>query len=214
MSKRRGRYIVWEGSDGVGKSTQMAVAAQESRRRGIPTRTVREPGGSDIGAPIRKILLDPNGPDLHPKAETALFLGDRAQLWHHTIEPALEGGYDVHTDRNWWSTLAYQGAGGELSTDFIVTAHELFMPEGYLHPNVGLVFHLTEEERQARKSRAATDEFGKPDRIEQKKQDFFKRVEHGYEYVRDRLGGTGVHAAGEPEEVTARWWSYVFPEAT
>ncbi len=214
MSKRRGRYIVWEGLDGIGKSTQMAVAVRESRRRETPTLAVREPGGSDIGAAVRKLILDPDSPDLHLKTEVALFLAERAQLWYRAIVPALEAGYDVYSDRNWWSTVAYQGAGGELSADFIIAAHKLFMPEDYLRPTLGLVFNMSEKDRWERLSGGDVSEFGSLDRIEQKEQAYFERAAQEYAYILSELGGTGINATGKPEEVTARWWSYVFPEAT
>lgn len=210
---KRGRYIAWEGPDGIGKGTQMKIALAESERRGIPTLSVHEPGSSEIGPAIRRILLDPDGPDLHPKTETALFLAERAQLWHGTIQPALEGGYDVHSDRTWWSTIAYQGMGGALSPDFIVATHELFLEKEYLRPDIGFVFHMSEEERKMRKSLASTAEFGSLDRMEQKGDPYFLQVERGYQYARDKLGAIGINASGTIEEVTARWWSYVFPEA-
>lgn len=210
---KRGRYIGWEGSDGIGKGTQMRIALAESERRGIPTLSVHEPGGSQIGPAIRRILLDPKSPDLHPKTETALFLADRAQLWFNIIQPALEDGYDVHSDRTWWSTVAYQGIGGELTPDFIVAAHKLFLPAAYLQPDLGFVFYMSEEERKARKALASTAEFGGLDRMEQKGDPYFLQVERGYQYTRDKLGGIGINASGKIEEVTARWWNHVFPEA-
>lgn len=211
---KRGRYIVWEGSDGIGKGTQMTIALQESERRGIPTLAVREPGGSEFGGDARRILLEPKDYDLNPRAETALFLADRVQMWYSIINPALDRGYDVHSDRNWWSTVAYQGTGGELSAEFVVAAHRHFLPEAYLKPDLGFVFQLSEQERKMRKKSASLAEFGTLDRIEQKGDRYFGNVEQGYEYVCRELGGIGVDAAGTPDEVSARWWDRVFPKAS
>lgn len=210
---KRGRYIVWEGSDGIGKGTQMTIALRESERRGIPTLAVREPGGSEFGDDARRILLEPKDYDLHPRAETALFLADRIQMWYNTINPALEEGYDVHSDRNWWSTVAYQGTGGKLSAEFVIAAHKHFLPETYLQPDLGFVFQLSEQERKLRKNSASLAEFGTLDRIEQKGDGYFGDVEQGYEYVCRALGGIEVDASGEPDVVAARWWSRVFPDA-
>lgn len=102
---------------------------------------------------------------------------------------------------------------GGLTPDFIVAAHKLFLPAAYLQPDLGFVFYMSEEERKARKALASTAEFGTLDRIEQKSDNYFLGVERGYKYVLDRLGATGIHAAGVPEEVTVRWWNRVFPEA-
>lgn len=208
----RGRYIVWEGSDGIGKSTQMRIALEESARRDIPTLAIREPGGSEFGDDVRRLLLEPKGYDLHPKAETALFMADRTQMWYNTILPALLDGLDVHSDRSWWSSIGYQGEGGKLSMDFIIKAHQLFMPKEYLVPDIGLVFYMSERDRKIRKSLASVAEFGTLDRMEQKGDAYFGGVERGYAYVRRELGGIGVDAAGSIEEVTARWWNRVFPE--
>ena len=208
---KRGRYIVWEGSDGIGKSTQMQIATDESKRRGIPTLTTREPGGSTIGPAVRQILLDPSSDDLHPIAESHLFLADRVQLWYKTIAIALAKGYDVHSDRNWWSTLVYQGAGGKVSQNDIIQQHKLSLPEEYLTPDIGLVFYMTEKERQARKALASLDEFKAKDRIEQNPDSYFKRVERGYRYLRKNFGVIEINASGSIDDVTARWWDFVFP---
>lgn len=209
---KRGTYHVWEGSDGVGKSTQMAIAVAESKRRGIPTLATREPGGSSIGPEVRRILLDPNSGEIHPTAEALLFLADRVQLWFGKLSVALSEGYNVHADRNWWSALAYQGAAGGVGADTIIRLHELSLPQEYLRPDLGFVFYLTEAERLARKALANPEEFGEADRMEQKQDGYFDRVEQHYKYIRDNLGARGIHAAGKPMEVASRWWPYVFPE--
>ncbi len=205
----RGRYIVWEGSDGIGKSTQMRIAVEESKQRGIPTLATYEPGGSSIGPDVRKILLDPKSGDIHLMAESHLFLADRVQLWHGTVAVALAEGFDVHSDRNWWSSLAYQGAGGKISMDTIIQQHQLSLPPEYLIPDLGFVFYMTEEERLAREALASTEEFGTRDRMEQKRDGFFGRVEEGYRYVRENLGAISVHAAGSIDVVSDRWRPYL-----
>ncbi len=210
--KQRGRYIVFEGSDGVGKGTQMKLAVEESRRRDIPTLATREPGDSSIGSAVRKILLDPHSGDIHPLAEGSLYLADRTQLWFGKLASALDAGMTVFSDRNYWSEVAYQGFGGQQDVNKILQKHRLVLPERYLSPDIGLVFYLSEEARTARKATAGNEEFGTLDRMEQKQDVFFQRVEQGYGYVMQQLGGTGVDASGTIEEVTAQWWRRVFPD--
>ncbi len=209
---KRGRYIVWEGSDGIGKSTQQQIAVQESKARGIPTLATREPGGSSIGLQVREILLSPDTGDLHPTTELHLFLADRVQLWFGKLAGALADGYDVHSDRSWWSTLAYQGAGGELGFEEVIQAHRLSLPDAYLNPDLGFIFYMTEQERQERHERSGFKEFGTKDRIEQQGDDYFGRLLEGYDYAMRELGAIGISAAGSIEDVSARWWPYVFPE--
>lgn len=192
---------MWEGSDGVGKGTTMRMALDESKRRGIPTLAVREPGGTELGRVMRDILL--HGESLDPETEQALFTADRSHLARRIIQPALEQGIDVHSDRNYWSGIAYQGAGG-LDTELIVKATELFMPEWYVTPDIGIVLQLDTQERLRRKLMAAGGTAGL-DRMEKKDQEFFRAVDTLYEQqVVRRFGAHGISALGSPDEVFAR----------
>ncbi len=190
----------------------MQIAVEESRRRGIPTLATREPGGSSIGPAVRNILLNPESGDIDPLAESHLFLADRVQLWYGKIAVALAERYDVHSDRSWWSTLAYQGAGGKVDLDKIIQLHKLSLPKEYLTPDLGFIFYMSEEDRMARKALASTEEFGEQDRIEQKRDNFFERVEQQYTNIRRTriMGAIGINAAGSIEEVSARWRPYLF----
>ncbi|GAB2483992.1 dTMP kinase [Jatrophihabitans fulvus] len=106
-----GRFVAFEGGEGVGKSTQLQAAADWLRAtHGREVVTTREPGGTPLGAHLRELVLAPDG-DVTPRAETLIYAADRAHHVDTVIAPALARGADVLTDRFVDSTLAYQGAG-------------------------------------------------------------------------------------------------------
>jgi dTMP kinase len=112
MPAGRGRFIVLEGGEGTGKSTQAARLADA-----LGAVLTREPGGTSTGERLRAILLDPTLPPLAARTETLLLLAARAQHLDEVIEPALAAGRDVVCDRFSGSTLAYQGFGRGLDID-------------------------------------------------------------------------------------------------
>ena len=91
MTLRRGKLIVLEGAEGVGKTTQIRRLGETLSARGVSYLGVREPGGSEIGNKIRRLLLEP-GPELSPRTEALLFMASRAELVEHDIKPALARG--------------------------------------------------------------------------------------------------------------------------
>jgi len=105
-----GLFVAFEGGEGVGKSTQITLAAQWLRSRGREVVETREPGGTPLGLELRRLVLDPAG-HVTPRSETLLYAADRAHHVDTVIRPALAAGQDVLTDRYVDSTLAYQGAG-------------------------------------------------------------------------------------------------------
>lgn len=114
-----GVFIVFEGGDGVGKSTQAKLLAQWLTDKGHEVVLTFEPGDTKAGAVMRQIVLDPATGDLSPRAETLLYAADKAHHVHELILPALERGAVVICDRYVDSMLAYQGAGRELDADRI-----------------------------------------------------------------------------------------------
>ena len=104
-------FVVFEGGDGVGKSTQCRLLAEWARRRGVPARLTFEPGDTAAGRMIRRIVLDPATGDLDPRAEALLYAADKAHHLYEVVRPALERGEMVICDRYVDSMLAYQGAG-------------------------------------------------------------------------------------------------------
>jgi dTMP kinase len=107
----RGKFITVEGPEGSGKTTHVAALAEYLRSRDYPVLTTREPGGTPIGDEIRSVLMGLKNTEMKPRTEILLFQASRAQLVEQVIQPHLEQGYVVISDRYADSTLAYQGYG-------------------------------------------------------------------------------------------------------
>ncbi|NHB85430.1 dTMP kinase [Tessaracoccus sp. HDW20] len=110
----RGLFVVFEGGDSVGKSTQVALLGRWLDERGVRHVTTRQPGGTEVGAELRRLVLDPAYGDVSPRAEALMYAADKAQHVHELIQPALARGELVISDRYVLSMIAYQGAGREL----------------------------------------------------------------------------------------------------
>src|SRR5215213_2609956 len=105
----RGALIVFEGAEGVGKTTQITHLVSRMRAAGIPYLAIREPGGTPLGDEIRRLLLHPEQ-RIGPRAEALLFMASRAQLTEDVVLPAIANGQFVLADRFSLSTYAYQMA--------------------------------------------------------------------------------------------------------
>jgi dTMP kinase len=115
----RGTFVTFEGIEGSGKSTQIALVADYLSMQGRSATLTREPGGTPIGDHVRKVLLDPANTALAPKAELLLYAAGRAQHLDEIIVPALKAGRIVLCDRFSDATLAYQGYGRGLDLELI-----------------------------------------------------------------------------------------------
>ena len=168
-----GLFISFEGIDGVGKSTQADLL--EKYLIGLGKTVVRtlEPGGTDVGVEIRKILLHHRG-ELAPRAEAALFAADRAHHVATKIRPALARGEIVITDRYFDSSVAYQGAGRELAMDEVRNLS--LWAVGGLLPNLTVLLDLPADVARARRNTTGTE----PDRLESEKIEFFERARQAY----------------------------------
>ena len=122
MTGRDGLFIAFEGGDGAGKSTQVRLLAQSLRARGRTVLVTRQPGGTELGAAIRDLVL--HGDHVSPRAEALLFAADKAHHVDELVRPALERGEVVLTDRYTDSSVAYQGAGRDLGATEV---HDLQM---------------------------------------------------------------------------------------
>lgn len=117
-----GAYVAIEGGDGTGKSTVATAVAERLKALGHDAVVVREPGSTPLGEEIRKLLLD--GDDMAPWSEAFLFAAQRAQLAAEVIAPSLELGNWVISDRTYFSSIAYQGAGRGLGMDTVRSINE------------------------------------------------------------------------------------------
>ena len=115
-----GTFIVLDGPDGCGKTTQAHLLAEWLQKQGVPTVNFRDPGDTTIGEKIRQILLSPEHAVMDTRTELLLYMASRAQLWAEKIAPALEQNKCVVLDRWLSSTCAYQGFGGGFGTDKVI----------------------------------------------------------------------------------------------
>ena len=116
-----GLFIVFEGGDSVGKSTQVERLTAWLTARGVAHVVTRQPGGTAIGAKLRRLVLDPASGDVGIRAEALMYAADKAQHVHELIGPALDRGEVVVSDRYVDSMIAYQGAGRALDIDEVST---------------------------------------------------------------------------------------------
>ena len=168
-----GLFISFEGTEGCGKSTHIKKLTARLKAEGHSVHTLREPGGTECGEPIRELLK--HGPDnLSAETELLLMNASRAQLVREVIRPALAAGNIVLCDRFYDSTTVYQGIGRGLDSKQVQAVIDFAV--GDTLPDLTLLLQIplkTSEERRAR--RADTDRFEQSDR------DFFERVEQGYQ---------------------------------
>ena len=168
-----GLFISFEGIDGVGKSTQADLLEAWLHDKGKTVVRTLEPGGTEVGVEIRKILLHHRG-DLAPRAEAALFAADRAHHVASKIRPALSRGEIVITDRYFDSSVAYQGAGRELSQTEV---RDLSLwAVGGLLPDLTVLLDLPADVARNRRNGSGTE----PDRLESEKIEFFERARQAY----------------------------------
>ena len=207
---RRGKFITFEGLDGTGKSTQMRMLALALRRAGHKVVETREPGGTQTGEKIRKVLLDSGTAGLSPPAEMALMFASRAQHIAEVIEPALSAGSVVLCDRFTDSTEAYQGSGRRLGSEPVRELHRVLC--GGLQPDLTLLLDSNpaaslgrarrRNQRAWKKANRGHDE----NRFEQETRAFFSRVRDGYLAIARRESGRVVivDARGTPAQTHQR----------
>ena len=195
----KGRFLVLEGIDGCGKTTQLRQLADWLPGSGLmpegaSLHLTREPGGTALGRALRELLLHP--PDEAapcPEAELLMYAADRAQHVQRRILPALERGDWVLSDRFSGSTLAYQGDGRGLDRALILTLERI--ATAGLVPDVTLWLDLSLEASIARRGQRSAD------RIEAEGQAFLGRVAHGFRALAAERGWVTIPAALSPEEV-------------
>lgn len=200
-----GCFIVLEGGEGVGKTTQWRRLADRLSATGHEVVALREPGGTSAGDALRAVLLDPSSA-LAPETEALLFAASRAQLVRDVIAPAMHRGAVVLVDRFLLSTYAYQGRGRGLSLTALRDVNA-FATAG-LAPDLTLLLSLPLEESMARMHAR-----GSADRMEREDAAFHRRVhaafdeavQPAWQAAHPETGPVvAVDAAGEAEVVTAR----------
>jgi dTMP kinase len=166
-----GRFVVFEGGEGAGKSTQARLLAETLRERGLDVVLTREPGGTEGAEAIRHLLLDPASAGWEPEAEALLFAAARSDHVARLIRPALERGAWVICDRFIDSSRAYQGGGGGLADEALLALHRV--GSGGLLPDLTILLEAAPEEIAARLARR---DGGESDRIGGREAEFHARV--------------------------------------
>ncbi|MEZ6242726.1 MAG: dTMP kinase [Phycisphaerales bacterium] len=189
-----GKFLVFDGPDGSGKSTQLRRFLDAARDAGLDPCEVREPGGTEIGEKIRRALLDHLEEDMTLRCEMLLYMASRAQLVEQTIRPALDAGRLVVADRFVSSTLAYQGAAGGLPEEDIRAAARIAC--GDVTPDLVVIFDVDEDTAAGRLNPLL-------DRMESKGREYHRRVREGYlaQIQRDPRRHLRVDASRGEDEV-------------
>ncbi len=192
-----GKFLVFDGPDGSGKSTQLKMFLNAAKCAGLKVKEVREPGGTEIGEKIRDALLEHlDREEMSLRCEMLLYMASRAQLCEQVIDPALKRGELVVADRFVSSTYAYQGAAGGIPFTEIDQAAEIAM-QG-VSPDATLIFDVDQETAASRLNPLL-------DRMEAKGAAFHQRVREGYQTLitadPDRLRYLGIDARGSESQV-------------
>ena len=196
----RGVFVVLEGGDGCGKSTQAQLLISGLRDLGREVVATREPGATEVGAVIRSLVL--GGGDLDARTEALLIAADRAQHVAEVVRPALERGAVVVTDRFIPSSLAYQGVARGLGVDEIARLSE--WATGGLVPDVVVVLDVPAADAAGRRA-------GPQDRMEREPDSFREAVNQAYRALADRFGWALLDGTAPIEDVAAAVWKLVRP---
>jgi dTMP kinase len=181
----RGRFITFEGAEGVGKTTQIARAATHLRARGLEPLVTREPGGTPLAEQLRDLVLGAGHGPVTATAELLIMFAARASHVAEVIRPALDAGRCVLCDRFTDATEAYQGGGRGIRHEWVRTLADIAHPG--LAPDLTVIFDASADIARGRVCARGRDE----DRIEAEDAEFFERVRNAYRAI----------AAREPQRV-------------
>ena len=170
---RRGCFLVLDGPEGAGKTTQVQRLVQRLRDAGRKATSVRDPGSTPVSERIREVLLDRRLPEMDARTEVFLYMASRAEMVARIVRPALDVGLIVVCDRFVSSTVAYQGYAGGIEPELIWDLGRTAC--GGIEPNLTVILDLPVQEGLARARRLA-----EPDRIEAKDQTFHEKVRQGF----------------------------------
>lgn len=221
----RGKYIVIEGGgEGIGKSTQSSMLVDHMNDVGIASTYVHEPGAkpdrmSNEVEDIMEFITKSKDVELTPHEAFLAFTLARSATYRKKIQPALESGTSVVTDRNWLSSVVYQGYADGIGMHFVRDETAKFLPNEYLYPDFTVRAFASEEHRT---SLLASRGGSENDYFESREDAFQRRIKEGYDKIdssfihsQKKIGSHAVQSSkyvsfdGTPEEVHARVWSTV-----
>jgi len=169
--KMSGRFIVLDGPDGCGKTTQTELLADWLKEQGVEVVTFREPGGTAIGEKIRQILLNPNHIAMDTATEVMLYMAARVQLWAEKIAPALKENKCIILDRWLSSTCAYQGYAGGFGMEKVIKIAEDCLERPW--PDLTIILNVDLKTASQRLNRNL-------DRMERKGDGYHQKVREGF----------------------------------
>src|SRR5215213_4290709 len=221
MTSDHGLFIVFDGAEGAGKSTQVQLLKHRLESLGRSVLLVRDPGSTRIGEQVRAILLNPKNDDMAMRCEMLLYMAARAQMMSETILPALRAGQTVISDRFVSSTLAYQLGGEGLTADDIRRVAEVAITNRW--PDMTVLLDLPVDVSSARVKPKYLLPFPEnvqdaaaqavKDRIEQRPRDYHEQVRRNYLQLAATSpeGYRIVHADRTVEQVHEDIWSAISP---
>jgi dTMP kinase len=178
MAPDRGKFIVFEGLDGAGKSSLIRALEVELKDRAIAYIVTREPGGTELGEEIRELLLRPRQPPPTARAELLLYEASRAQHVEQLIQPSLQRGLWVLCDRFRASSVAFQAGGRSIATPWVETLNDF--ATDHLQPDLTILLDLDLTEAKRRRSLRSKDMTESPDRMESESDAFHQRVRESF----------------------------------
>ncbi|MBR3323460.1 dTMP kinase [Candidatus Saccharibacteria bacterium] len=195
-------YIVIEGQDGTGKSTQVRLLADYFAALGKKVVVMDEPDGDLPQAHDLHDLILVKGKDYHlePLTNVLLFTASRLELWKKIAEPTIRSGGIVISARNWWSTLAYQGYGEGISKSKIIRLTKEILPTNYVTPDYGIILTAPDTVREVR----FTTRGKAKETFEAKPSDFQQRVNHAYPKIAKEFNLTIIDASPSIEDIQAQ----------
>ena len=190
-------YIVIEGQDGTGKSTQARLLQEYFEKQGKKVVVMDEPDGDLPQCHDLHDMILTRGYDLDPLTNVLLFTAARVELWRKIAEPTLKAGGVVISARSYWSTLAYQGYGEGVSRNKIIKVTHEALPEKYCRPDKGFILTVSDKvrlERQGTRGKSQETFEAKPDEFQQK-------VNNAYPKIAKNFNIPMIDASGTIEEV-------------
>jgi dTMP kinase len=197
-----GVFLSCDGLDGTGKSTQCRLLAERLRKLGVTVTSCIDPGSTDIGQRLREILLHGRQTRICMRTEALLFMASRAQLVDEVIEPALERGEVIISDRYLLANVVYQGHAGGIDPRLLWTAGSL--STGGLEPHLTLVLDLPVEQAASRRR-------GEEDRVEGRGAVYLEKVRQGFltEARQKPVTCKVIDASAGIDQVEERIWQAV-----
>ncbi len=195
-------YVVFEGIEGSGKSLQINFLKEFFKRKNINSLFTREPGSTEIGIEIRKILLNEKFINMNRFTEIFLYLADRAEHFNKIIEPNLNKFDIIISDRSYFSTIVYQGFGRGINIELLEQLNNIVVKN--IKPDYVILFDLPVEIGIKRALKRNEQTSNNESRFEKEQLEFHKKIREGYLYFAKReKNWLVIDALKSPEEIFA-----------